>query len=128
MMSQRSTPAARTEDIHRRVVHACGAEFSMLRLAILPEDISRFNLPPQRIKETDTRAAGFRRQFGQNAATIELDAVPVDELRRRIDDAIDALVDRELWDRQLAVQQVELDCILEFAERMKNLPQIGGTR
>lgn len=31
-------------------------------------------MPPQQIKATDSRAAGFRDRFGVDAATIELDA------------------------------------------------------
>jgi hypothetical protein len=114
------------EDMHRRAEQASCVEFTMLRLAIHPEDIARFNLPPQRIKENDSRAAGFRRQFGANAPTVELDALPVEELRKRIDGAVLELVDHERWNRQIAVQQIELNCIADFAERMKNLPQIGG--
>jgi hypothetical protein len=114
------------EDIHRRVKVASGVEFTMLRLAIHPEDIKKFNLPPQKIKEKDSRAAGFRRAFGANAPTVELDALPVAELRSRIEESILSLLDHDLWARQIAVQQIELNCIAEFAERMKNLPQING--
>ena len=113
------------EDIHRRAQTESGVEFTMARLAIHPEDIARFNLPPQKIKEKDSRAAGFKRQFGANAATVELDALPVEELRSRIENAVLKLVDHERWNRQIAVQKIELDCISEFAERMKNLPQIN---
>jgi hypothetical protein len=45
--------------------------------------------------------------------------------RSRIEEAVLALVDHERWDRQIAVQKIELDCISEVAERMKNLPQIN---
>lgn len=48
------------------------------------------------------------------------------ELRSRVEQAVVKLIDRELWNRQVAVQKVELDCIAEFAERIQNLPQIGG--
>jgi hypothetical protein len=114
------------EDIHRRVEQASGIKFTMLRLAIHPEDIRKFNLPPQRIKEKDSRAAGFKRQFGADAPTVELDALPVDELRNRIEKAVLGLVDHELWNRQIRVQKVELNCIREFTDRIKNLPQLGG--
>jgi len=55
-----------------------------------------------------------------------LDALPASELRRRVDAAVESLVDHALWNRQVMVQQVELNCIAEFAERMKSLPQLGA--
>jgi hypothetical protein len=65
-------------DIHRRAQDASGKEFELVRLAIHPEDIKAFNLPPHRIKTTDSRAEGFKRRFGAKASTVELDALPVD--------------------------------------------------
>lgn len=114
------------EDIHRRAECASGKRFRMRRLAIHKEDIAEFNLPPQTIKAADSRAASFRRQFGDNAATVELDALPAAELRRRVNSAVESLVDRAPWERQVRIQQVEINCIAEFAARMKMLPQLGA--
>jgi len=111
-------------DIHRRVQEASGKDFEMIRLAIHPDDIRIFNLPPQLIKTTDSRAAGFKRRFGVKAPTVELDALPVEELRRRVRTAIEDLIDFDLWNRQIAVQQVELKSIADFADRVKSLPQV----
>jgi hypothetical protein len=96
----------------------------MIRLAIHPSDIKAFKLPPQKIKATDSRAAGFKQKFGNKAPTVELDALPVDELRHRVRNAIEGLIDFESWNRQVAVQKLELKCIAEFADRVKNLPQL----
>lgn len=111
-------------DIHQRAQQASGKEFDMMRLAIHAADIKAFNLPPQRIKTTDSRAVGFKARFGITAPTVELDALPVDELRRRARNAIAGLIDFEAWNRQVRVQEVELKCIAEFAERVKTLPQL----
>src|SRR5215469_3743039 len=62
-------------DIYRRAQAASGKEFKMIRLAIHPEDIRRFNLPPQKIKTSDSRSAGFQQKFGAKAQTVELDAL-----------------------------------------------------
>ena len=115
-------------DMHRRVQIASGVNFEMVRLAVKSLDITTFNLPPQRIKDTDSRAAAFRKQFGQNAATVELEALPVQELRRRIVGVVRSLIDFSKWDRQVMIQNVELASIRDFAETMKNLPQIGGAQ
>lgn len=113
------------QDIHHRAQVAAGRKFEMVRLAIHPEDIRKFNLPPQKIKTTDSRAAAFRQQYGNDAATVELDALPAAELRRRITEAVSGLIDHERWDRQIAVQAVELRCIKDFAERVRKLAQIN---
>jgi hypothetical protein len=110
-------------DIHRRAQAASGKEFEMYRLAIHPADIGTYNLPPQRIKATDSRAAGFKKRFGNKAATVELDALPVAILRGRVDEAIRAKIDWEIWNRQVQVEEVELKCIADFADTVKNLPQ-----
>ena len=111
-------------DLYGRVQNARGQTFEMVRLAIHAADIAAFNLPPQRIKATDSRAGAFQDKFGERAATVELDALPVDELQQRVRRAIEELIDVELWNRQVAVQAVELKCIAEFAETVKNLPQL----
>ena len=76
-----------------------------------------------RLKETDKRAAGFKRRFGAKAPTVELDALPVEELRRRVREAIEGLIDWEPWNRQAAIQEVELKCIADFADAVESLPQ-----
>jgi hypothetical protein len=112
------------EDIHRRVEAASGVSFEMKRLAIDGSDIQAFKLPPQKIKASDSRAAGFRREFGSDAATVELDALPAVELRRRVEQAVSSLIDFESWKRQTAVQEVEFACIADIAAKMKALPQL----
>jgi hypothetical protein len=111
-------------DMHHRVETACGSNFVMKRLAIHPADIALFNLPPQKIKATDSRSAGFRREFGSDASTVELDALPAAELRRRVEQAVTSLIDFHTWNRQEAIQQVECNSIAQFAEQMKALPQL----
>jgi hypothetical protein len=114
------------EDMHRRVEIASGVRFKMKRLAIHAKDIRAFRLPPQQVKDKDVRAKRFRQKFGRNAKTVELEALPVAELKRRVEEAIEELIDWERWGRQTMVQDVELASIAEIADKMKNLPQIGG--
>lgn len=114
------------DDVHRRVMTCSGRHFDMRRLAIHPNDIWQFDLPPQMVKETDTRARSFRERYGNEAATIELDALPVDELRRRIEVAVQGLLDLKLWEHQKRIQQVEFDSIAKIVNTIKNLPQAEG--
>ncbi len=112
-------------DIHRRVQTAAGRQFRMERLAIHQCDIATFKLPPQSIKVTDSRAAGFRDKYGAEAATVELDALPAAELRRRIGEAVTGLLDFETWNRQVQIQDAEFACIEHIAAQFKALPQLN---
>jgi len=112
------------EDIRQRAQSAAGRSFTMERLAIHEQDIRRFNLPPQRTKTTDNRAPSLRNRYGHNAPTVEMDALPPEELRRRVEHPVKGLVAWELWQHQVEVQQVELKCIADFADRIKNLPPV----
>lgn len=92
-------------------------DFTISRLAIMPEDIHIFNLPPLRVKEKDSRAPKFKARYGEEA--VELDALPPTELRARLEDAILELIDVELWNRAESVEQVELESIREIADKIK---------
>jgi hypothetical protein len=41
-----------------------------------------------------------------------------------VETAIKELIDCDTWDRQLAIQQVEFNCIADIAAKMKALPQL----
>jgi len=102
----------------------------MLCIAIHAGDIVRFNLPPQAIKSTDRRAPGFRQQFGEMAATVQLDPLPLPELRERMVVAVKRLIDMDTWERQVAIQQVEFECITTIAQQFRGLLQqfVGGEK
>jgi hypothetical protein len=110
------------EDMHRRCTTFGGREFTLKRLAIFHEDIKKFNLPPQTIKDTDTRSAGYLKKFGTKES-VELDALPPNELRRRVEKAIKSMIDFRLWNQQISTEKMEFDSITRFAEMVKNLPQ-----
>lgn len=93
-------------DVADRVRTYGSGPFKIERLAIHKSDIAKFHLPPLRVKEADPRAGEFIRRFGTQ--TVELDALPPSELRRRLETAIRALVDMERWNRALMIEQAEL--------------------
>jgi hypothetical protein len=108
-------------DIHAKVQRDCGFRFTMRRLAIHAADIEAFDLPPQIVKVKDSRSPSFLRKHGNSASTVELDALPADELRQRVRNAVEALIDWELWDRAIGVQKVELASIAEGTAYMRQL-------
>jgi hypothetical protein len=101
-----------------------GMYFSMERLAIHGTDITRFGLPPLKVKSSDSRAAGFRERYGNQC--VELDALPVVELRRRIRAAVEQHINRDSWERARLVEKAETECILDFAQRMQGLSHSSG--
>jgi hypothetical protein len=103
-------------DIERQVQEALvdfGAEFSFSRLAILKEDIDRFDLPPQKAKKGDKRSKRFVERWGQETA--ELDALPPDELRRRLRKAIEAHINRKQWKALLRIEHRERETLQKVA-------------
>src|ERR671912_972083 len=64
------------------------SEIIVERLAVDREQIDRWSLPTRPTKASDTRAAKFRRLHGTDS--VELDAIPPDELRKLVRDAIDS--------------------------------------
>jgi len=106
-----------------------GPDFQMERLAIREIDIDAFNLPPLRIKTSDTRAAAFSRKFG--ARCVELDALPPEELRSRVRQAIESHIEGEAWERALTTEKAEQESIQRIVERWndpgrKGEAQAGG--
>ena len=90
----------------------------LIRVGIHREDITAYNLPPCRIKEKDPRSEEFEKKYGPD--TVESDALPPAELRQRIKDAVQELIDVPLWNRKLKVEEAEFRSIKEFAERFKS--------
>ncbi len=98
-------------------------DFELERIAILPEDIRLFNLPPLRVKEKDPRTKGFKAIYG--SAVVEADALPPTELRSRLERSICELIDMEKWERAEQVERVEFQSIKEIAGKFKELVNSG---
>jgi hypothetical protein len=70
-----------------------GCEPEVIKCALVPEDIQRYNLPPDFAKQTDTRAHGFIAKHGN--VSVELDALPVNLLRGRLTEEVSRRMDLE---------------------------------
>jgi hypothetical protein len=97
--------------------------FTLKRLAIFAGDIRKFKLPPLRVKMSDSRAEGFLAKYSNRC--VELDALPPNELRRRIREAVEELLDVKLWNRAIAVERVEVASILETVSLWPRLASDG---
>jgi hypothetical protein len=107
--------------------------FDVERIAIHPADIKKLTLPPLRIRTkedgeyADPRANNFVKKHGKQC--VELDALPPTELRRRIQKAVESKLDVALWNRAVAIEEVELRSIVETVSRWPGLkaPASGET-
>ena len=66
-------------------------EPEIIKCALTADDVTRYNLPPDFTKTTDTRRAAFVARYGDVA--VELDALPVDVLRGRLVEEVEARMD-----------------------------------
>ncbi len=86
-----------------------GAVFGWSRGGLLWEDFTPFNLVNIPVKPSDTRARAYMKLFGNRAA--ELDALPPDELRRRIRHEIERYIDVDSWERLETIENAERESI-----------------
>jgi hypothetical protein len=63
----------------------------LVKCALTADDITRYHLPPDLTKQTDSRRAAFVAKHGDVA--VELDALPMDVLRSRLEDEVSARMD-----------------------------------
>ena len=74
-----------SRDIQQRL-EAFGADFDFKRIALNLGQVRDHELPPNRIKETDSRSGTYRQQYGTGCW--ELDALPPSKLNKIIECAI----------------------------------------
>lgn len=92
-----------------------GCKPEIIKCALTSEDITRYNLPPDFAKRSDTRAAGFIAKHGD--ISVELDALPIDVLEKRLIDVVAARMDLK------ALEHVRK---LEKRERVKLATALGA--
>jgi hypothetical protein len=79
-------------------------------LAVLPHQISTWNLPTRPPKKDDPEASKFQGQ------AVELDAIPPNILRQLVRDAIVALIDEDAWRIEQIVEQNEIELLTRLTE------------
>ena len=87
-------------------------EIHFKRIAVLDEQIERWNLPLRPNKPGDSRTKKFHRQAG----SVELDAIPARELRKIVRDAIEPHIDQDLHARLKAQQDGEQKYLQQWPE------------
>lgn len=82
-------------------------------LAVTEEQIAQWSLPTRPTKQTDTRARNF------TGESVEVDAIPPDELRALVREAITSHVDYDQLARLGAIEAEERETLTRFATRMR---------
>lgn len=93
------------EDIERDFVERTKCFDEVVRVALTPDQIEEFNLPPQPGKWSSARSKGFVEKYshlfesvyGYDLVQIELDAIPPEDLRKIYTDAIDEFFDYDKY-------------------------------
>jgi hypothetical protein len=91
-------------------------EFEWERLAVLSTDFEEFNLLPIPVKKGDPRSQDFRNIHGEYGA--EVDALPMAEIRNRVESAIVRHVNPDTWQTSVHRQQSERASIRNLAQQI----------
>jgi hypothetical protein len=96
-----------------------GDYFLWKRLAVLEEDFDALDLARLPVKPKDPRAPRFIERYGTSCA--ELDALPPDELRGRVRNGIQEVIDpeAETWERQGEIEAEEQQTLVRLVKRWK---------
>jgi hypothetical protein len=89
-----------TRDIRDRLALFAGRSVEVRRLALNMDQIERYRPPPNPAKETDTRFAGYSKQFGESSW--ELDALDPTVIAELIRAEVESLIDVKAWESALA--------------------------
>ncbi len=87
------------------------SKLELLKVALTPEQVERFNLPPgAEAKKSDKKSAKFTAKYG--AFVWELEALPLPVLQSELQRAIDSVIDARAFNQELEAESengVEID-------------------
>lgn len=87
---------------------------TVTRLALDAEQVRAWQLPTHPLKESDSRAAKFRREHADVAC--ELEAIPPNQLRQLVSDAISKHIDSWRFESAKQVEQMQREALRQLPE------------
>lgn len=102
------------EDIPRSIkenLERMGVEVTVKRIALMEHQVIEWGLPPAPTKPTDSRGANW-----DGLGQVELDAVLPEQIVELLDDAVEEIFDRGLYDQLKDIEESEQ---VEYKERLK---------
>jgi hypothetical protein len=102
-------------DVQDKLRRYCRHPFKWCRLAVNRDDFDDFDLIPLKPKKKDSRYRRFVEAHGDRCA--ELDALPANELRRRVEVAIRQHIAHARWERMREVEALEKENLMAFMKQ-----------
>jgi hypothetical protein len=87
------------------------AEIHFTRVAVLPEQIERWNLPTRPTKKTDSRSRNFEGE------SVEVDAIPPQQLRQLVRECITQHIDQRQLDITQAAERSEREILARLSRQ-----------
>ncbi len=114
-------------DLLGRLTRYGADNFRIIRCALTRADVVTGNLPSFDVetKSGDKRYQWFRKNYGEKCW--ELDALPSNILRKRVDNEILGMIDVPAWNHALEIEKVEVESMQKF-HRMWNKAQARKVR
>lgn len=103
-----------TRDNRERLSMFAGTPIQVVRLGLNINQVEQYRPPPNPTKITDSRAAAYITEFGDESW--ELDALSPEVIERLIEDAVTSMRDARLWDAALEREATERDQLDALAE------------
>lgn len=98
--------------------HALGGSLvDVKRIALNHEQVERYNPPPNPAKETDSRADGYIREYGESSW--ELDALDPTVIDQLIEKEIKAVLDMKKWKKAKAEEDANRERIFDAVKWME---------
>lgn len=85
-------------DLTDRLTKYDAGDFSVQRVALNPNQIEQYKLPPMPVKRSDARAESFLEEYGNH--TVELDALDPNVLKNIVSQAILDHIDLKMWKKR----------------------------
>jgi hypothetical protein len=109
-------------DVGERMEMFGVAGLKVVKVALTPDQVKRYNPPPNPAKRKDPRSKEFIKKHG--ASSWEVDALPPNVLHSLIDKMMGRLVDVPMMNAIMEKEKVDKDRLKEAAEK---IVQGGGS-
>jgi hypothetical protein len=104
-----------------------GGEAEVVRVALLPNHIREYGLGPNTFdaadKESDSRYRWYVGRYGNTC--VELDALPANDLRELVEDAIYDHLDVDAWEQDGCTEEAEMTSILGVLDTFKAMRAVA---